>query len=112
MDSPKPLLQNKMSKFPARKYKVLNEGIEANLWFPKQIYGTSIRGYTMYLTFFFRTSKFTRVYFQRRKDETASSLKTFYKKKKAFQKPLKQMKLEKILVKNLLLFLRKYKPSY
>ena len=26
MDSPKPLLQNKMSKFPARKYKVLQEG--------------------------------------------------------------------------------------
>ena len=78
MDSPKPLLQNKMSKFPARKYKVLNEGIEADLWFPKKIYGTSVRGYTMCITFFFRTSKFTRVTFQRRKDETISSFKTFF----------------------------------
>ncbi len=67
-----------MSKFPARKYPVLNEGIEADIWFPKTIYGTSVRGYTMCLTFFFRTSKFTRVYFQRRKDETTSSFKTFF----------------------------------
>ena len=32
----------------------------------------------MCLTFFFRTSKFTRVYFQRRKDETTSSFETFF----------------------------------
>ena len=32
----------------------------------------------MCLTFFFRTSQFTRVYFQRRKDETVSSFNTFF----------------------------------
>ena len=47
VDSPKPQLQNKMPKFPARKYRVLNEGIEADIWFPKAIYGTSVRGYTI-----------------------------------------------------------------
>ena len=78
MDTPKPLLQNKMSKFHDRKYKILNEGIEADIWFPRAIYGTSVQGYTMCLTFFFRKSKYTRVYLQRRKDETVTSFKAFF----------------------------------
>lgn len=68
-----------MSKFPTRKYKNLNEGIEADIWFPKVIQGTSERGYIMYLTSFFRTSKYQSTYFQRRKDETVSSFKTLFK---------------------------------
>ena len=59
------------------------------------IYGTSVRGYTtMPLTFFFRTSKFTREYFQRRKDEAS------FRSKKEYLKPLKLMELARILVKN------------
>ena len=78
MDTPKPLRQNKMSKYPARKFPVLNEGIEADIWFPREIYGTSVRGYTNCITFFFRKSKYTRVYLQRRKDETTSNFKKFF----------------------------------
>ena len=67
-----------MSKVSPREYKNLNKGIKADNWFSKTIYGTSVRGYTMCLTSSFRKSKYTRVYFQRRKDETTSSFETFF----------------------------------
>ena len=47
IDSPKPLLENRMSKLPACKYPILNEGIGADIWFPKTIYGTSVDEITL-----------------------------------------------------------------
>ena len=37
MDAPKPLLKNKCLNFLPEKIKIVNEGIEANIWFPKVI---------------------------------------------------------------------------